>query len=385
VRGPVSPYSGYGSDTIGIVLTLLRMGADVLLHPTHLDPPVPPEVAALLTKRLDPPFDLVINHWDPTTLEVSDGQRRSARVVVGWTMWEFTSLDNCRGRSNLKPRSRDFDLIFGYDENTVQALRPHVNRKVPLVVLQGGYDSRRWPPAERDWHSQRFGFVMHGALHARKDPFAAFQAFQDAQRADPDGFGRYATLSFHTTALYLHPRMADHNPKIRIFHEVWPEEILYQFYAKNHVLVAPSRGEGKNLPAIEMLSTGGTVIASDFGGHRQWLDPSYAYPLRVSLAPHAPNLPNCLEARVDQAHLTELMLHCFRSRSEARDKGLRAQEQVPARCDWSVVMDRFWLRLRDAIPGAGGELYAEAQELRQRQQTHRYATAVNAAASRPVS
>lgn len=386
VKGPLSPQSGYGNDLIGIVQALLRMGADVSLVPTHVEPPLPPEIARLLTKPVVAPFDLGINHWDPSTIEATAPMRRSCKVLVGWTMWEFASapgypkgaLSICGNRSSLHRRTTDFDLILGYDENSVEALRPFVRKSLPLAILQGGYESERWRPQQRDWFSERFGFCMHGALHARKDPFAAVQAFQQAQNLRPDDFGRHATLSLHTVTPGLHPAMAEHNSKMRIFYEVWSEEVLTQFYKANHVLVAPSRGEGKHMPSLEMLSTAGAAICSDFGGFQQWMTDDIAYPLRGTLGTRDAVHTNCLEFRPDLEHLTELMLHTYLNRGEVRDKAQRASQIIPLRCDWSVVMDHFWDRVRAFVPGKGEELYNEVAQLKmeQRQQEERVGSGV---------
>src|SRR5262245_53033106 len=93
VKGAVSPYTGYGQDTIGIVGALTRLGLDVYLQPSHVDPPLPPAIAALLTKRLEAPFDLLIHHTDPGQLGVSPEAQRASSLAVGWTMWEYTSTD----------------------------------------------------------------------------------------------------------------------------------------------------------------------------------------------------------------------------------------------------------------------------------------------------
>jgi glycosyltransferase involved in cell wall biosynthesis len=57
LRGPLSPYSGYGRDGIGIALALLERGHQVSLSPTHTDPPLPREIAGLLTQPIEGPVE----------------------------------------------------------------------------------------------------------------------------------------------------------------------------------------------------------------------------------------------------------------------------------------------------------------------------------------
>ena len=68
LKTPMSVYTGYGNDGIGIARALMRSGADVYLQPTHVDAPLPEDIAMLLTKRLVAPFDLMIHHVDPAQL-----------------------------------------------------------------------------------------------------------------------------------------------------------------------------------------------------------------------------------------------------------------------------------------------------------------------------
>ena len=694
VAVPLSVYSGYGNDGIGLIMALLRKGIDVRLRPTHVDPPLPKEIAHLLTKELEPPFDLYLNHVDPLQLKQTDHNAEHATLSVGWTMWEMTSLANAEPEAveEIPKNTEAFDLILGYDPVSVQAL----STVIPvdkLGMLQGGFSPEVWqPPVERDWTGDRFGFCMVGQLHDRKDPFLAIEAFRElkqergtdfegaelhlkAQPLDakvltpfgwafmgdlqvgdvvcaPDGSvqtvqgvypqgeqdiyeitfkggattrctedhlwvtktlyeknwsvkslqemldaglragksyrhrvpltdpvagfsepcrhdaldpyllgalvgdgsltqgaivvaaeeemverlskivadygcdlvhtGRHlyygiraadgscgtpilktlhslrlkgkkahekrilasymftdaekrlallqglmdtdgtvnidsGLVAFHTTspqlasdvadlvrslggvaALHtpypgrwkdssgahhegrmvhpvritlglcpfrlsrkaqawqevwrrrkhafeqtvvdvklvgraqaqcikvsgdhqtyitddyvvthntnipgLHPMMEQWCPKLRIHYTSWPQEVLKKFYAAQHVLLAPSRGEGKNVPAMEMMTTGGTVIATNFGGHTQWLNRDYAYPLDYELS-KVNGIDGCLWASAKKEHLKELMWHTYTHREEVREKAHRASQAIPEMCSWDSVVERLMLLL----------------------------------------
>jgi glycogen synthase len=146
-----------------------------------------------------------------------------------------------------------------------------------------------------------------------------------------------------------------------VHYNVWPEDVLREFYAAQHVLLAPSRGEGKNMPALEFQSTGGAVIATNWGGHQQWLSPAYAYPLNYDLVPLSPRTPNCLNARASKDHLKALMLHTFRNRDEVARKARVASEAIPAMCSWDAVLRRLFTRLGELVPGEGQRLLHSAR------------------------
>lgn len=360
LRIPLSTYSGYGNDGIGMTRAFMRLGADVYLQPTSVQAPIPQDIAMLLTKPLQGPFDLLIHHVDPAMLEADEDLHRAAAVVIGWTMWEYSNFKNLPGRSKLKDKLKGYDAIIGYDPVSSACFEPYF--KGPILTVQGGYEPADWPEiTTRDWNDENFYFCMLGMLSERKNPFAAIQAFGRAKSIDPE-FDKHARLSLKTNVPGLHSAMEDVYPGLRVFYDAWPQEVVKEFYKVQHVLLAPSRGEGKNMPALEFQSTGGTVIATDWGGHQQWLNKDYNYPLDYELIP-VPGFPDTQYAEASVEHLTELMLHCFHNRDEVRRKGELAAQTIPALSSWDSVVDRLLLRLGDTIP-EGKKLWALAQMVR---------------------
>lgn len=348
---PLSPYSGYGNDGLGITKTLIARGDDVRLAPTHVQPPWPPSVAQLLEKPLDPPFDVALVHVDPLQMSVTPEVRLTSKLVVGWTMWEWTGFGNLekdlsaqQALETFHERYRNFDVIACYDEVTKQALESVLPSTTTLVVQQGGYEPDYWlgtPP--KDWGSERFGFCMVGQLHARKNPGLAVQAFAELKQEHPEEF-EPAELHLKSSSHYLNPVLEQAVPKLRVHNATWPEDVLRTFYSKQHCLLSPSWGEGKNMPALEFMSGGGVVIASDWGGHQQWLSSEYAHPLRVTpMADYEDT--QTLRAHASLDHLKELMLHVFRNRAEARQVGDNAAAVVPKMCSWPVVIDKLFKKL----------------------------------------
>lgn len=339
-KGPINSYSGYGSDSIGIIQALQRWGCDVYLQPTCISAPVPPSVAYLLTKTLEAPFDLHYLHVPPEQMEVTPEARAACDLVVGQFMWEMTSILNQSKRSSLKKRLKPLDLLLTYHDVDQEAFRPYVSKGTELRKLQGGYWPELWKPQTRDWYSDRFGFCSLGDLHNRKDPFTTINAFLELKRS---GELEHAELHLKDIGTNFHPLMdgayAEH--KIRVHRGSWPPETMLQFYKMQHCLISSSRGEGKNLPALEMLSTGGTVIATDFAGHREWLDKSYSYPLNYTLTKVDPARfgDKCLWAAADKEHLKELMLHVYNNRSEARQKGELGSRIIPQMMSWDKKIE----------------------------------------------
>lgn len=360
---PLSPFSGYGNDGIGITEAFLRLGADVHLGPSAVQPPIPPAIAHLLTKPAeaseDDPFDLYLSHVDPGLLKVDPGTRRAAKNVVGWSMWESSSFENLASKKELKENLKDFDAIVGYDKVTSECFAPYFDGSI--ITVQGGYDPEEWVYHERDWHSEDFYFSMIGVLSPRKNPMAAIQAFSELRQEHKD-FEKHARLMLKTTAPGLHSKMEDVYPGLRIFYDIWDKDTVKEFYRNTHVLLAPSLGEGKNMPCLEFQSTGGPVIATNWGGMAEWLDPSFAYPIEYELGDAIPPSPGAQQAWVDVQNLKKHMLHVFRNRNEAREKGYQASQIIPQIRSWDAVIDQLFLKLKYATPN-GSELYGKFKML----------------------
>jgi glycosyltransferase involved in cell wall biosynthesis len=378
VKSPFSKYSGYGNDGFGLVRALHEWGCEVSPQPTWLDVPIPRDLLPLFSRELRGPYDLLINHWDPANLSITREAREFSRVAVAWTMWEFAGgpgkdgkgvsglVPHCQRRSTLRQRLQWYDMVLGYDPVSLAALEPYIPPKVHRGVLQGGFESELWKKTERDWFGERFAFIMHGALGSRKAPWTAIQAFNELKFERPEFDG--ATFALHTSAPgTLFPEL--NGPlaaqKIRVFVDAFDKETLDQFYASAHCLVAPSRGEGKNLPALEMMATGGVVAATNFGGHTQWMNADYAYPLDYELKPTFDDKPwGAHDARVEVAHMKDVMWHIYTHRAEAREKAELASRVIPVMCDWQTVLEALFRRIGDQVAGPGPEIAALALSCR---------------------
>lgn len=358
LKSPMSVYTGYGNDGVGIARAFMNSGADVYLQPTHVDAPLPADIAMLLTKRLVAPFDLLVHHVDPAQFGLKPEERKGSHVTVGWTMWEYTNLLNLKGRSKMRTATKNYDLILGYDQVTTDCFKPYVGKSTALGVLQGGYLPENWPQVEKDWFSNRFGFAMCGVLTDRKDPFVTIMAFKELKEEYPEEF-EPAELHLKTTAPGLHSAMEQWVPKLRVHYDSWPEDLLKEFYAVQHVLCAPSRGEGKNMPALEFQSMGGAVIATNWGGHTGWLSSEYAYPLDYKLMPLDDN-PKTSNARADKDHMKALMLHAFRNRAKVKAKAELAAKVIPQTMSWDTKIDQLYKKVADLVPGKGETIFNKA-------------------------
>lgn len=331
VHTPLGGVSGYGRDGEGLTSALARSGHDVCVFPNAVVPPVAPDAAMLLTKHPHPPFDLTIMHVWPGAMTPNAGRRMVTSRLVGWTMWEQIDPDP-EWVADFTAATAEMDLLLVYDEISHAALEPLA--RCPVERLQGGYDPTAYVPVERAWDTT-FRFGMMGDLgNRRKDPFTSIKAFDLLKKRHGEDFDAELVLKSSTKG--LPSKMVEVYPWLTIHVGLWPEERVQEFYGSLHCLVAPSRGEGKNVPALEAMSTGIPVIASDVGGHKEWMHPSIGW----SVPAHDQPFEGRKWARVDVEELAEVMWAVYSDRAEVRRRGESARRTVPAMCSWASVAHR---------------------------------------------
>lgn len=346
LKTPFNPGTGYGKDGIFIAQNLDQMGLDLHLEPKYVGLPLPKDIVHLFAKERPTGFEIAINHEYPGELAFPEQMHLHANKTVGWTMYEFTSFgDDNEMTEKLQERLANFDLVLAYDSVSQQSLSEYMDDPNRLKVLQGGYDADfwrwddEWEP--RDWDGT-FRFCMNGTMNQRKNPWAALYAFKQLKDEYGDAFD--AELHMKTTSMVFPPILEDWCPGLKIHYANWAAEDLRVFYSKMNCLLAPSWGEGKNLPALEAQTLGTPVIVSAFGGHMQWADNDWCYLVEGPIEEHKPKMGSM---RISPETLAEKMWHVYNNRSEAKLKGEKASKIIPRMCDWHAIIERL-LHMIDA-------------------------------------
>lgn len=344
-------YTGYGNDAVDMAVWLSRMGVDVVPWPDSILPNLPRAFTDLLTKNPHGEYDLALQFAPPFDVH-PEKFAPFARTAVGWSMWEKTPLirKDMRGhgwaqwqRRNFwwskNPRSRStkkdwLDLMVVTCHDNVPAFQA-IDAGLPYAVVPNGVDPDRWPVLDRSGADRPFTFASIGMLNGRKDPFVTLQAWRLAQEMDP-AFDARLVLKTATTG--LHPKIAEAYRNVEIITAAWPTERVLQFYGEVDCLVSTSRGEGNNKPAMEFMSTGGPVMATNWSGHRNWLHPDTGYPLPGVLVENSDGVS---DFRVDVQATAEQFLEVWRNQDQARQKGALSARTIRATLSWEKVLERL--------------------------------------------
>ena len=344
-------YTGYGNDAVDMAVWLTRAGHDVVPWPDNLLPGLPRAFTDLLTKDPGGMYDVALNFAPPFDIH-PDKFAHFARTAVGWSMWEKTPLirKDMRGHGwprwqdrrrwwSRNPRSKStkkdwLDLMVVTCHDNVPAFQA-IDDQLPYAVVPNGIDPDRWPVLDRSGADRPFTFASIGMLNGRKDPFATLQAWQLAQELEP-GFDAKLILKTATTG--LHPKIAEVYRNVEIVTAVWPASQVLDFYGHVDCLVSTSRGEGNNKPAMEFMSTGGPVMATDWSGHRNWLHPDTGYPLPGLLVENSDGVS---DFRVSVEATARTFIEVWKDPTTAARKGALAARTIRATLSWEKVLERL--------------------------------------------
>jgi glycosyltransferase involved in cell wall biosynthesis len=112
-----------------------------------------------------------------------------------------------------------------------------------------------------------------------------------------------------------------------------------RLYRAADAYVLPTRGEGWGRPFMEAMCLGLPTIATGWGGHLDYMNPTNSHLIDyrlVSCQPHFKNLKMPLAsdhrwAHPSEDHLRRLMRHVVENPSAARQLGKKARQDILAR------------------------------------------------------
>lgn len=351
VRGPVNTLTGYGQDVVGLLRALLEAGVDVDLWPLDVVPPIPEPVAALLTRPLKPPYDVLL--WYGTPSQITPWELPGwGEKVLGWTMWESTPLHGTdlswwdpehpelAGGRVWSRRSRSMGdvpkawldrllVTCPMNIDAFAAVDPHL----PIDVLTPGLRLKDWPELDRPRDpGAPVVFGCEGVLSGRKDPGTLFEAWDLFRAAHPDVSAR---LELHVSG---NPREALARAAARpagdvtVHVESWSHQQMLEWYQGIDCWVSTSRGEGVNKPAVQALATGIPVIAAAWGGHETWMHQDHSW--AVDYTPVDTDDGKATQVLVDAGSVAEAMGKAATDPEVRRRKGRAGAAFVASSFGW---------------------------------------------------
>ncbi len=276
--------------------------------------------------------------------------RNRGRYRIGYTMLEVDGFP-----ADWVRQANRMDEVWVPSEFNREGFRRCGLRR-PVHVVPLGVDADYFHPAVRACRNPRGEFVFLSSFEwgERKEPWLLLKAFNEVFSArEPvrllcKVMNRDGSLSLGEEIRRL--RLKETGGRISyLFNLDFPHYQLGSLYASADCFVAVSRGEGWNMPLMEAMACGLPAIATDWGGHRAFVHPGNAYPLRlrgtVPAVAKCPYYVGFSWADPDPEHLRHLLREVYENRDEARRRGAAAAREMAARWTWGhtarAIVDRL--------------------------------------------
>jgi glycosyltransferase involved in cell wall biosynthesis len=277
-----------------------------------------------------------VTHWGRFAFhcdhQLQPARLRCDRVVCLW-MWESTQVPS----ACVEEINRSVTLQYVPCSQNVDSLRD-CGVHVPTKVLHLGVDSEAFPTLSRS-RSDGFTFGSFGDFSPRKGIDVLIRAFQDEFRN-----GEPARLVLKSTGPA--PAYEIWHPGVTLVMRRLNQHDLLEFLRQMDAFILPSRGEGFGLCGIEAMATGLPLIATNWGGPSEYMNPEYAYPLKYHLVEARGEDPNHSTytgrwAEPDYEHLRYLMRQLYEHPEEAARMGRLASEHVHRFWTWDRVAEQL--------------------------------------------
>jgi hypothetical protein len=267
--------------------------------------------------------------------------KRKGVYRIGYTMVETDALPE-----SSTTHAGQMDEIWVTSEFGRQAL---LNSGVqqPVHIMPLGIDPDYFNPRIKAFRpSQRYTFLTL-AGDARWPIEVLLQAYSEAFSSQDDVLLLMQVPGLGTDVQRQIAAMAlpENSPPVGLLYtQNLPGYQLGALYRSTDCLVLPTRGEGFGMPILQAMACGLPVIATDWGGHTDYMTAEISYPLRVArLVPAGSGAGQWAEP--DSEQLQELLRHVYKNRKEAQQKGLAASERILTHWTWQHAAQRIKDRL----------------------------------------
>jgi glycosyltransferase involved in cell wall biosynthesis len=281
-RGPVQRASGLGIASREYALALKRQGVRIQAGAAKNE---------LSKSGKTKERKILIYHHPPSTLNIKKERKYFDHIILN-TVWETTKIPN-----RWLPNINKFDAICVPSMQNKHAMR-NSGVKVPIFIVPHGVDTNKFTPHNKKLPLQNakgnFIFVSVFGFQHRKNPEALLRAYwEEFSSADKvllviktNGYAPYENEK------WIKNRIQNYKQRLGIRKETAPIVVIARqlnpaelkgIYTLGHAFVLPTRGEGVGLPFLESLSSGVPVIATGWGGHKDFLTSKNSFFIQYKL------------------------------------------------------------------------------------------------------
>jgi GT2 family glycosyltransferase len=272
------------------------------------------------------------------------------RIQIGFTMLEVDGFPDEWVRSANAMDEVWVPSTFNRDGFLASGLRR------PIRVVPLGFDPNYFNPGLHRYPNPHGEFVFLASFEwgERKDPWLLLSTFSRAFSAG-EPVRLVAKINNKDPQVDIAAeirglRLSDSGGRISyLINREFPYYQLGCLYRSADCFVSAGRGEGWDMPLMEAMACGLPSIATDWGGHREFVHAGIAYPLAIKgtvpAVAKCPYYKGHRWAEPDAEHLAHLLRHVYEHREEAAAIGKAAADEVHRKWTWDHAIGEIRQRL----------------------------------------
>ena len=247
--------------------------------------------------------------------------------IARYTMWEATGVP----REQIEEINASVALLYVPCHGNLTSYLER-GARVSVKVLPHGVDPAQWPLLDRPrTGDEPYTFGTLSVFSTRKGVDVLIRAFEDE-------FRQREHVRLLLKAAHDQGPFRSRDPRVEFVTGIVTPARLRDYLAAFDVFVLPSRGEGFGLTGLEAMATGLPLIATNWSGPADYLDPVDSFPLDYTLVnPGGPIMHHARFwgrwAEPSYEQLRARLRWCYEHRAEAAAMGRRASARVQR--DWT--------------------------------------------------
>ena len=354
--GPWNYDNGLGQASRGIVGAIRRTGALLNFHPIklpfHIHKPLVPPADII---DFEGPADIAVVHLNPDSWHLLTEWQRAAIAGagrrIGYWVWEMAHIppawrQNFGAVDRIWAPSRYCAELFAAQGQAPADVIPHVVPVAPTKPLdRRAALARLGLPTDR----RTILYVFDGSSYlVRKNPAALIRAFSASALA-----ARGWSLILKTKHLHDRPEegeafraFASATEGVALIDRSMSADELSELLTVTDIYASPHCSEGFGLTIAEAMAAGKPVVATDFGGSRDFLDSTNGWPVRWHPWRLEQDFGHYTEggdwARIDEPALTATLIRAAEAVERGDDsKGAAAHRRISETLSHEAVAVRI--------------------------------------------
>ena len=296
-----------------------------------------PETDFFTQDKINPEAAISIVHMNADSMvyffNVIDKFNLKNTFNIGFWVWEFKAFN-----SEWYKSFEFLDEIWvpsEFAKEAIQSISPIPVYTVPHLVNLKLNQSIKINPRKllnlpEDFFLFGYMFDCSSSI-LRKNPFYLVEAFnKEFKNIKKVGLVLKLSHAEKDPELYkTFKKYISNLPNIFIIEKILSEDQINIFYLAIDCYVSPHRSEGFGLTIAEAMASGKPVIATDYGGSKDFVKPQHSFPLKYSLINvsenYGPYKTSYLWADPDIIHLRTLLYKVYSKKSDAQKIGSKAK------------------------------------------------------------